>query len=258
MTLRAADAIIGGTGCESLPGLVLTGERRPMTVFGAPSGPLLFGTLGGDGSEGAEGRPVVFLSRHGPEHEIAPHRVNYRANVRALRDAGVERIHAVAAVGGIASGLAPGDIVVPHQLIDYTTGGRAVTFHDEGPPVHIDFTHPYTPSLRARLLEAAAAAGVTVHNGGVYAVVEGPRFETAAEIDRMERDGCTVVGMTAMPEAALARELGIEYAACTVVSNMAAGRGLGEITEKEIYANLELGMDGVRRILAAALGSAAG
>ena len=239
-----SDAIIGGSGLESYPGLTVTGQRRSITVFGAPSAPLVIGEIAG--------RSVVFLSRHGPDHAIAPHRINYRANVRALRDAGVERIYAVAAVGGIAPGPEPGAVVIPHQIIDYTVS-RANTFCEAGEVVHVDMTHPYTPALRARLLAGAAAAGVEVHDGGVYGVTEGPRFETAAEIDRMERDGCTVVGMTAMPEAALARELGIGYAACAVVSNAAAGRGPAEIAMDEIYANLERGMQSVRRILAATL-----
>ena len=244
-----AAAVIGGTGLESYPGLVVTGERRATTVFGDPSAPLVFGEIGGHG--------VVFLSRHGPDHDIAPHRINYRANIRALRDAGVERIFAVAAVGGIAPGLDSSDIVVPHQIVDYTMS-RAGTFFDEGRVVHVDLTHPYTPALRERLLRGAEVAGVAVHDGGVYGVTEGPRFETAAEIDRMERDGCTLVGMTAMPEAALARELGMEYAACAVVANPAAGRGAAEITLEEIYANLERGMEGVRRVLAAGLAAGPG
>ena len=239
-----ADAVIGGTGLESYPGLVVIGERRSTTVFGEPSAPIVLGEIGG--------RSVAFLSRHGPDHGIAPHRINYRANIRALRDAGVERIFAVAAVGGIAPGLEPGAVVVPDQLIDYTVS-RVNTFFDEGRVVHVDMTHPYTPALRHRLLRAAEATGVAVHDGGVYGVTEGPRFETPAEIDRMERDGCAVVGMTAMPEAVLARELEMEYAACAVVSNAAAGRGPAEITLEDIYANLERGMRGVRQILAAAL-----
>ena len=237
-------AVIGGSGLESWPGLAVTGERRATTVFGEPSAPLVFVEV--------EGREVVFLSRHGPEHEVAPHRINYRANLRALRDAGVERICAAAAVGGIAPGLGPGTVVVPDQIIDYTDS-RARTFFEEGRVVHVDLTHPYTPALRDRLIRGAAAAGVVVHDGGVYGVTEGPRFETAAEIDRMERDGCTVVGMTAMPEAALARELGMAYAACAVVSNAAAGRGPATITMEEVYGNLERGMRKVRRIVAAAL-----
>lgn len=239
-----SDAVIGGTGLESYPGLAVTGERRSVTVFGEPSAPLVFGEI--------SGRTVVFLSRHGPSHGIAPHRINYRANIRALRDVGVERIYAVAAVGGIAAGLEPAAIVVPDQIIDYTVS-RTATFFDEGRVVHVDMTRPYSPELRGRLLQAAVEAGVEVHDGGVYGVTEGPRFETAAEIDRMDRDGCAVVGMTAMPEAALARELGMEYAACAVVSNAAAGRGPAEIAMEDIYANLEQGMRGVRRILAAAL-----
>ena len=239
-----SDAVIGGSGLESYPGLTAVEERRSITAYGEPSAPLVIGGIGG--------RRVAFLSRHGPDHAIAPHRINYRANVRALHDAGVERIYAVAAVGGIASGLEPGAVVVPHQIIDYTVS-RASTFCEDAAVVHVDMTHPYTPALRTRLLAGAAAAGVEVHDGGVYGVTEGPRFETAAEIDRLERDGCTIVGMTAMPEAALARELGMEYAACAVVSNAAAGRGPAEITMDRIYANLERGMRDVRRILAAAL-----
>ena len=239
-----ADAVIGGTGLESYPGLAIAGERRSATVFGEPSAPLVVGEI--------SGRRVVFLSRHGPNHDIAPHRINYRANIRALRDIGVERIYAVAAVGGIAAGLEPSDIVVPDQIIDYTVS-RIGTFFEEGRVVHVDMTHPYAPGHRARLLRAAVSAGVEVRDGGVYGVTEGPRFETAAEIDRMDRDGCTVVGMTAMPEAALARELGMEYATCAVVSNAAAGRGPAEITLEDIYANLERGLRQVRRILAAAL-----
>ena len=239
-----SDAVIGGSGLESWPGLRVTGERRAVTVFGEPSAPLVIGEIAG--------RSVVFLSRHGPDHAIAPHRINYRANLRALHDAGVRRVHAAAAVGGIAAGLGPGAIVVPHQIIDYTVS-RAGTFCEDGRVVHVDMTHPYTPALRARLLAGAAAAGVEVHDGGVYGATEGPRFETAAEIDRMERDGCTLVGMTAMPEAALARELGMEYAACAVVSNAAAGRGPAEISMEEIYEHLDRGMAGVRRIFAAAL-----
>lgn len=241
-----ADAVIGGSGLESWPDLETTGERRCVTPFGAPSAPLLFGEVAG--------RPVVFLSRHGPDHTIAPHRINYRANLRALRDAGVERVYSVTAVGGIERGLAPGDIVVPHQIVDYTVS-RAGTFFEEGRVEHVDLTHPYTPELRERLLRAAGEAGVAARDGGVYGATEGPRFETAAEIDRLERDGCTLVGMTAMPEAALARELGMEYAGCAVVSNAAAGRGPGAIELADIYRNLERGMQGVRRILAAALAS---
>ena len=237
-------AVIGGSGFESWPGLRIVAERQAVTVFGRPSAPLVIGEIAG--------RRVAFLSRHGPDHAIAPHRINYRANVRALHDAGVERIYAAAAVGGIASGLDPGAVVIPHQIIDYTVS-RAGTFCEDGRVLHVDMTRPYTPALRGRLLAGAAAAGVEVHDGGVYGATEGPRFETAAEIDRLERDGCTVVGMTAMPEAALARELGMEYAACAVVSNAAAGRGPAELSMEAIYEHLERGMARVRRILATTL-----
>ncbi len=167
----------------------------------------------------------MFLARHGYGHTLPPHQVNYRANLWALRDQGVDEIVSVASVGGIRAGLAPGDLVVPHQIIDYTSG-RPNTFFEDGAPVtHIDFTEPYTPALRRRLLEAAAGCGEKARDGAVYAATQGPRLETAAEIDRLERDGADLVGMTGMPEAALARELDLAYAALAVVVNHAAGRG---------------------------------
>jgi 5'-methylthioinosine phosphorylase len=196
---------------------------------------------------------VVFLARHGYGHNIPPHRINYRANIWALHHGGVKRVIAVAAVGGIRADLAPGRLAVPHQIIDYTWS-RAATFFeaDLSQVTHIDFTEPYSEELRQLLLRSCAAAGVDVSSDGVYGVTQGPRLETAAEIDRMERDGCGMVGMTAMPEAALARELDIKYAACAVVANWAAGRGgAGEIEMAEIERNLRGGMDKVRRVLEA-------
>jgi purine nucleoside phosphorylase len=169
---------------------------------------------------------VIFLARHGDAHSIPPHQVNYRANIQALKDAGATQIASVATVGGIRLDFGPGALVVPHQIIDYTWG-RASTFF-EGPGakvVHIDFTEPYTASLRKRILAAAKACGETIADGGCYGVTQGPRLETAAEIARMERDGADLVGMTAMPEAGLAREAGLEYAAIAVVANHAAGKG---------------------------------
>ena len=171
------------------------------------------------------GRPVVFLARHGYGHTIPPHEVNYRANIWALAQRGAAAIVSVASVGSIRADLKPGDIVIPHQIIDYTWG-RKSTFH-EGPDctlTHIDFTEPYDRALRERLIAAAAATGIPVSLGAVYAATQGPRLETAAEINRYERDGVDVVGMTGMPEAALAREIGLPYAAISVVSNYAAGR----------------------------------
>ena len=211
-------------------------------VLPEPSAPLSHGRL--------QGVEIVFLARHGAPHVIAPHRVNYRANVWALHRAGVRRIVAVAAVGGIRSDLHSGAIVVPDQIGDYTWG-RAHTFfeHDLDHVVHVDFTSPYCRRLRTRLLEAARRAGIDAFDRGTYAATQGPRLESAAEIDRLERDGCDVVGMTGMPEAALARELGMSYVHCTVVSNRAAGRGEEILTMETIRSNLETGMASVRRVL---------
>jgi 5'-methylthioinosine phosphorylase len=209
-------AIIGGSGLTQFTGLEVTRRQVVSTPYGEPSGPLSFGKL--------RGCPVVFLARHGDGHTIAPHEVNYRANLWALREQGVEDILSVAAVGGIRTGILPGAIVIPDQIIDYTWGRRC-TFFDAGEPVkHIDFTEPYARELRARILAAALACGEAVHAGAVYAAMQGPRLETAAEINRIERDGADIVGMTGMPEASLARELDLPYAAIAVVANFAAGR----------------------------------
>jgi purine nucleoside phosphorylase len=175
--------IIGGTGLVTLEGLQLERRQTVGTPWGEPSAPLLHGRFAG--------RPVVFLPRHGSTHTIAPHEVNYRANIWALREAGVRRVIAVNAVGGIGACFAPGTLAIPDQLIDYSWG-RAHTFSGgTGEPLqHIDFTEPYSFGLRALLLAAAARAGIDAHDGGVYGVTQGPRLETAAEIDRMARDGC--------------------------------------------------------------------
>lgn len=211
-------AIIGGSGLARLS--VLESARRQVmrTPYGEPSGALTFGRLAG--------RDVVFLARHGYGHTLAPHEINYRANVWALKELKVEGIVAVATVGGIRADLGPGTLVLPDQLIDYTHSRKATFFEgSEMPVIHVDFTEPYTPSLRARLLRAAAACGEAVADGGVYACTQGPRLETAAEIERIARDGGAMVGMTGMPEAALAREAELAYATLAVVVNHAAGRG---------------------------------
>ncbi len=210
-------AIIGGSGLTKLSTLAIARREVVRTPYGEPSSALVFGQVAG--------RDAVFLARHGHGHTIPPHRVNYRANLRALKDAGATAVVAVASVGGIR-GHAPGELVLPHQLIDYTWG-RAQTYFDGGglPVVHVDFTHPYTPELRAACLDAASEAGIALTDGGVYGAVNGPRLETAAEIERLDRDGVTLVGMTGMPEAALARELELPYVAICVVVNHAAGRG---------------------------------
>ena len=195
---------------------------------------------------------MLFLARHGYGHTIPPHEVNYRANLWALKDAGADSVVSVASVGGIRNDIWPGAILLPHQVIDYTWGRASTFFEGPGAPVnHIDFTEPYSRVMRARLLNAAAAAGERVTDGGVYAATQGPRLETAAEIHRLERDGADIVGMTGMPEAALAREIGMEYAALTVVANYAAGRGDSEhaVPLDKIGAVLEEAMGRVRRII---------
>jgi len=211
-------AVIGGSGLTRLSSLDATRRKAVETPYGDPSGEITHGTI--------RGRAVMFLVRHGDSHTIPPHEVNYRANLWALKEEGAASIVAVASVGGVRSDLGPGVLVVPHQIIDYTWGRRA-TFFDGGdvPVKHVDFTHPYTEPLRRRILAAARAANEAVIDGGVYAATQGPRLESAAEIDRFERDGADMVGMTGMPEAGLARELELEYAAIAVVVNHAAGRG---------------------------------
>lgn len=239
-------AIIGGSGLTQLANLDVTRREVVRTPYGEPSGPLTFGRLAG--------RDLVFIARHGYGHTIAPHRVNYRANISALRSVGVARIVSVASVGGIRADLGPGTLVVPDQIIDYTWG-RHSTFFDghDGQVKHIDFTEPYDAALRRALLDAATAAGEQVVDGAVYAATQGPRLETAAEINRLEGDGAHVVGMTGMPEAVLAREAGLAYAAINVVVNHAAGRGdsLHGIEMSAIEDMLQEAMTRVRRLLEA-------
>jgi 5'-methylthioinosine phosphorylase len=232
--------IIGGTGLAKLDGMSIERSEAVTTPWGEPSAPLLHGRFAG--------KQAVFLARHGSGHTIAPHAVNYRANIWALREAGVDRIIAVNAVGGIAPAFAPGTLAVPDQIIDYSWG-RMHSFYDEPGEAlqHVDFTEPYSRGVRALLLTAAARANLPVRDGGVYAVTQGPRLETAAEIERLARDGCDIVGMTGMPEAGLARELGLEYACCAVVVNRAAGRG-GDI-HGELERWVEAGMAAARRLL---------
>jgi len=196
--------------------------------------------------------PVLFLARHGEGHRLPPHRVNYRANLWALHAAGAERVVGLASVGGIARHLGPRSFAVPDQLIDYTRG-RDHTFHDgeSGPVVHVDFTDPYCQALRGALLGACRRAGVPAADGGTYGTTQGPRLETKAEIARMERDGCDLVGMTGMPEAALARELGLRYATLAFVVNWAAGKGAGVIAMSEIEAHLAYCTGQVEAILTA-------
>jgi 5'-methylthioadenosine phosphorylase len=237
-------AIIGGSGLAQLGNLKGTGRRELRTPYGEPSAPLTFGEIGG--------HAAVFLARHGDGHTVAPHEVNYRANIWALKEAGATEIVSVATVGGIAAHAAPGALLVPHQIIDYTWGRKSTLFEGPGVPVkHIDFTEPYSAPVRERLLRAARECGEPVHDGGVYAVTQGPRLESAAEIERLARDGADMVGMTAMPEAALARELDLPYGSLAVVANYAAGRGDSRraVPLEAIAPLLDEAMVRVRRIL---------
>ncbi|MBK8335354.1 MAG: S-methyl-5'-thioinosine phosphorylase [Sterolibacteriaceae bacterium] len=237
-------AIIGGSGLTQLSSLEVNRREIVRTPYGEPSGALLFGRIGA--------QDVVFLARHGFGHTIPPHDVNYCANIAGLRQVGATRVVSVASVGGIRNDLGPGTLLVPHQIIDYTWG-RKMTFHEgaDSPVTHIDFTDPYDAGLRGALLDAAAAIGEPIVDGGVYAATQGPRLETAAEINRLERDGADVVGMTGMPEAALAREAGLAYAAIAVVANFAAGRGESAhgIEFATIEATLHAAMARVRGVL---------
>jgi 5'-methylthioadenosine phosphorylase len=237
-------AIIGGSGLTQLSNLEGAHRKAVRTPYGEPSGAITFGTL--------RGNRVMFLARHGYGHTIPPHEVNYRANIWALHEEGASGIVSVASVGGIRDDLGPGVLVVPHQLIDYTWGRRSTFFEGGDVPVtHVDFTEPYSRRLRTSLFDAARACGEEVHDGAVYACTQGPRLESAAEVERLARDGADIVGMTGMPEAALARELDFEYATIAVVVNHAAGRG--ESTEgikfEKLEAVLQQSMGRVRRII---------
>ena len=237
-------AIIGGSGLTQLSNLAIVRREVVRTPYGEPSGALTYGSLCEE--------PVVFLARHGYGHTIPPHLVNYRANIWALKQANVSGIISVASVGSIRADLAPGTLVVPDQIIDYTWERKSTFFEGGETPVkHVDFTHPYDPSLRQRLLLATAAVGELAVDGGVYAATQGPRLETAAEINRFERDGADVVGMTGMPEAGLARELGLEYACLAIVANWAAGCGDGEeITMAEVLDNVAAASAGLPELVA--------
>ncbi len=239
---RCPVGIIGGTGLTTLAGLVMEGEASVTTAWGEPSAPLVQGRL--------DEQSVVFLSRHGNPHRIPPHQVNYRANIQALFDAGVRTVVGVNAVGGIHPVMGPAHVVIPDQLIDYTWGRSSTFFEGDGAPVtHIDFTWPYDRDSRQILIDAAGRLGIGFSDTGVYGATQGPRLETAAEIARMERDGCDLVGMTGMPEAVLAAELGMRYVCLALVVNRAAGKSDHIITMEEIEQAIDKGMAGVRGIL---------
>ncbi|MDF1781077.1 MAG: S-methyl-5'-thioinosine phosphorylase [Alcanivoracaceae bacterium] len=240
-------AFIGGTGLTRIDALTIVERLEITTEWGAPSAPVVVGEL--------KGEKVLFLARHGDPHVLLPHQVNYRANIAALKQAGATEIVAVNAVGGISADAISGAIVVPDQIIDYTHG-RDTTFFDkkDGPVTHVDFSWPFDAGLRARLLAALASVEAPAVSGGCYAATQGPRLETAAEIVRLERDGGTIVGMTGMPEAVLAREIGLPYAMLSLVVNPAAGKVDREITMEEIEAVIHSGMAKVADALIAFVG----
>ncbi len=236
-------AIIGGTGLTALEGLEISEKRAVMTPYGTPSSELLFGEF--------HGQSVIFLPRHGGSHTVPPHRINYRANISALHQVGVEKIIAVAAVGGIRADMPPGMLAVPDQIIDYTYGREQSFFSDDfTADKHIDFSYPYDEQLRQAILQAASTQNIAIVDGGTYGATQGPRLETAAEIKRLAQDGCAMVGMTGMPEAYLARELNISYASCALMVNWAAGLSDGLITMIEIEQTLSGGMAQVKQVLA--------
>lgn len=239
-------AIVGGTGLTELDGLEITENKVVETPYGNPSAALVMGRFGDQN--------VVFLPRHGESHSLPPHQINYRANIHALKSIGVTDVVAVNAVGSINPAMGAEAIIVPHQIVDYTWG-REFTFADVNNVIHVDFTYPYHEPLRQGLLSAAKISAIPVHNGAVYAATQGPRLESAAEIDRLDNDGCDLVGMTGMPEASLAREAELNYGCLALVVNMAAGRSEGVITMQQIELALKNGMDNVRAILRSYLSS---
>lgn len=239
-------AIIGGTGLTSLNGLEILEKKIIQTPFGEPSAPLVNGILAG--------KEVYFLPRHGSKHTIPPHKINYRANIWALKNAGVEKIIAVNAVGGIRKDMQPEALVVPDQIIDYTWG-RTSTFFEEGltEVVHIDFTYPFCEALRENIITSANNSNIDIIKDGTYAATQGPRLESAAEIKRLDKDGCDLVGMTCMPEAALAKEQELCYASIAIVVNLAAGKGDEELTMDVIKKHLDKGIVKVKQLLEAVI-----
>jgi 5'-deoxy-5'-methylthioadenosine phosphorylase len=239
-------AIIGGSGLNQFPELRIVEERYFSTPYGDCSAALTFAEIETDN----RCIPVIFLPRHGKGHRLPPHLINYRANLWALKEAGATRILAINAVGGMGEGMGPGAFVIPHQLIDYTWGReQSFNFSMDGYVNHVDFTQPYSSRMRECLIESLMASGLLFHRQAVYGCTQGPRLETAAEIQRLINDGCDLVGMTAMPEAALARELGLEYAALCLVVNWAAGLADQELSLTDMMQVLAAGMSDIKKVI---------
>jgi 5'-methylthioinosine phosphorylase len=227
-------AVIGGTGVYQLSGVHWLESRKVETIYGLPSDAIRIAEIGG--------RYIAFLARHGEGHALPPHKVNYRANLKALTDLGVNTVLAINTVGGITEAYGPRVLAIPDQIIDYTWGRISTLCEEQGSEVlHVDFTEPYTNSLRLEVIRACAESGVSVVAAGCYAATQGPRLESKAEINRLRQDGCDLVGMTGMPEAGLARELGLRYASLCVVANWAAGcdPNNAEITMEDVLANVD-------------------
>lgn len=242
-------AVIGGTGLYKLADLQDVETHQPVTRYGAASGPVRIGTLAG--------HRVAFLARHGEGHSLPPHKINYRANLAALQALGAQRVLALNTVGGITERFGPRVLACPDQLIDYTWGRISTICEEPDTEVlHIDFGEPYTRALREAVLAAARRAGVDLVDGGCYGATQGPRLETRAEIVRMRRDGCDLVGMTGMPEAGLAREMGLDYACLGIVANWAAGAGPDPdevITLQDVLDNVAAASSGLPDLLRALL-----
>ena len=242
-------AVIGGTGLYRLAALEDEASFEGDTIYGSPSAPVRVGTIAG--------RRVAFLARHGEAHSVPPHLVNYRANLRRLADLGAQRVLAINAVGGITERFGPRVVAVPDQIVDYTWGRISTICEEAGTPVlHVDFGDPYTQDLRLAVLRAARKSAVSIVDGGCYGATQGPRLESRAEIARLRRDGCDLVGMTGMPEAGLAREMGLDYACIALVANWAAGCGAPgddptavELTLAEVLANVEAATASLPRLL---------
>ena len=233
--------VIGGSGLDDWPELDWVDVCSVATPYGTPSAPLRIAEH--------SGCRIIFLARHGPGHALAPHTINYRANLWALRQARVEAVIACATVGAISPAVPVGGLCVPDQIIDYTWG-RQSSYTEEGRVLHVDFTMPFDPHLRRACIEAATPA-VPVVDGGTYGCTQGPRLESAAEIRRLAQDGCTLVGMTGMPEAALARELELPYALLCLAVNAAAGLGDSSegINPQSLTARMEVGIARVKAVL---------
>lgn len=225
--------VIGGTGIYQLAGSHGIESLSPSTSYGETSAPIRIVEIAG--------RRLAFLARHGEAHGIAPHAINYRANIAAFKALGIHRVLGINTVGGITAAMAPRSLALPDQLIDYTHGRDSTFGALEGGMVqHIEFADPYSSALRAAVVEAARASATSLIDAGCYGATQGPRLETRAEIARLKRDGCDLVGMTGMPEAALAREAGIDYASLCIVANWAAGCDVVDrpITMDEVMGNV--------------------